>query len=112
MNLEVLPPGGNGLTLAHEFGHWLGLFHTYQSFLLDSCDPNDPGDFVDDTPIQLLFDAYNYTNETSSDSCPGLPGEDAFWNIMNRVCPKRTCFGDKAYLTQGQIQRMVSFAIH
>lgn len=112
MKYEILPPLGNGLTLVHEFGHWFGLQHTYTTFSnqnrWDDCDVSNAGDYVDDTPVQLAFDLDTYTNQTSLDSCPDQPGEDSFWNIMNKVCRGRGCFGDKAYVTEGQIQRMVS----
>lgn len=113
VSFEVLPPASTGLTMVHEFGHWFGLQHTFATFAnadrQDKCNPVNRGDFVDDTPIQLVFDIDSYTNDTTSvDSCPDQPGEDAFWNLMNYACRRHYCFGDRAYITEGQIQRMVS----
>jgi hypothetical protein len=72
-------------------------------------DIQNPGDFVEDTSLQLQFPHFNnYTNATYWDSCPGQLGEDSFWNIMNGVCPRRECFQDRAYFTDGQVQQMVS----
>ena len=112
MDFEILPPGGNGLTPAHEVAHWLGLLHTFTSTFNprsgDPCHPNSKGDCVDDTPIQTKFNYSLYVNQTSSDSCPPVEGDDSFWNLMNSVCFRHACFGDRAFFTEGQIQRMVS----
>lgn len=115
LNFEVLSPEATGLTIAHEVGHWLGLLHVYEPFRNqdreDPCNPQNPGDFVDDTSLSARFPFFdNYTNQTSFDSCPDQPGEDSFFNMMNRVCGRRHCFGDRGFFTEGQIQRMVSAA--
>lgn len=83
MSYYVLPLEGNGLSLAHEVGHWLGLHHTYTTVFkefTDPCDFRNVGDFVDDTPLQLMYPLHDevYTNQTSWDSCPDQPGEDSF----------------------------------
>ncbi|KAG8846954.1 hypothetical protein FRB91_000306 [Serendipita sp. 411] len=54
-------PGGSepnynqGKTLSHEVGHWLGLFHVFET---GSC--TGKGDYVDDTPLQ----------QTPTSGCP------------------------------------------
>ena len=51
--LSSTMPGGSftgynqGGTTAHEVGHWNGLLHPFQD---NTCDPNDFGDYVADTP--------------------------------------------------------------
>lgn len=115
LNFEVLPPEESGLTLAHEVGHWLGLLHVYEDYLNlynDPCHAQNTGDIVDDTPASVLFPLWaNYTNETSWDSCPGVPGEDSFFNIMNIICRRHSCFQGLGFFTEGQIQRMVSLRV-
>jgi len=116
LKYDILPPQGNGLAFPHEVGHWLGLRHTHSTHSAvdwkDACSIVNPGDFVEDTPIQLRFvpEDHNISDydEFSAewDSCPDQPGQDSFWNIMNYVCPRRACFGDRGYFTEGQIQRM------
>lgn len=79
-------PGGApdqpyGLTTAHEIGHYLGLFHTFESHFNASGDPcDDPGDFIADTPTQ---NGPTFACPASTDSCPALPGNDDVPNFMN-----------------------------
>ncbi|KAJ7116786.1 metalloprotease [Mycena crocata] len=87
-------PGGNNInnanTMAHEAGHWLGLYHVFQG----GCGAT--GDLVDDTPAQqrAVFEC-NF----ESDTCPTLPGLDPITNLMGYA---HLC---RAELTPGQIQR-------
>ncbi|KAF9038224.1 hypothetical protein BJ165DRAFT_1408133 [Panaeolus papilionaceus] len=80
-------PGGaivdynQGKTLVHETGHWVGLYHTFQTDDMHAaCDPNDPQDLVQDTPLQ-----YMSTDgcPDSRDSCPNAPGLDPIHNYMD-----------------------------
>lgn len=76
-------PGGNvygynqGLTAVHEVGHWFGLLHVFQDY---SCDPNDAGDMIDDTPQQSTATT---GCPKGKDSCPTDPGLDAINNYMD-----------------------------
>ena len=72
-------PGGNianynqGGTLAHEAGHYLGLYHTFQG----GC--TAPGDQVDDTP----YEATSTTGcPSGKDTCPAT-GLDPIHNYMD-----------------------------
>lgn len=74
-------PGGSvsnynqGLTAAHEAGHWFNLYHTFN---YGSCEGR--GDFIADTPAQ-----FNSTQgcPKQRDSCPGLAGLDPIHNFMD-----------------------------
>ncbi|KAK2764364.1 hypothetical protein FQN54_009058 [Arachnomyces sp. PD_36] len=97
---SVLPGGsfpnnGGGLTLVHEAGHWLGLFHTFQ----DGC--GGQGDQVDDTPAQA--DASPEDCSPKRDSCPNDPGNDPVHNYMDYS--SEAC---QTEFTNGQITRIFS----
>lgn len=100
LSAETLPgyhknpnyPYNEGMTLTHEVGHWLGLFHTFQN----GC--NGDGDFIDDTAAQQ---SPSSGCPVAQDSCPSEPGLDDPTNFMD--------YSDDACLThftQGQITRM------
>lgn len=85
---------GLGYTLAHELGHYFGLFHTFQN----GC--GRTGDRVDDTPKE----AYSYSGgdcDLKRDSCPEAPGIDPINNYMDYS--QDACLNT---FTKGQRQRM------
>lgn len=50
-------PGGTapydeGITAVHEVGHWLSLFHTFESFNQYPNGCYGPGDYIADTPAE------------------------------------------------------------
>jgi hypothetical protein len=62
-----------GRTTTHEVGHFLGLFHTFQSGCAD-------GDFCDDTPATAQE---NYGCPIDQDSCPVGNGDGVFDMVEN-----------------------------
>ena len=118
-NFPLIPALDKGSVLAHEFGHYLGLYHTFQPTPLTgtlSCygtttlNATTDGDMILDTPPTLI--ANDLGNFTSINSCHetnlpygGLADEnDQLENIM--------CYSDDDKLntfTQGQANRMVAF---
>jgi hypothetical protein len=68
--------------LAHEIGHYLGLFHTCESYFNPgrlAC--AEPGDTISDTPTQ----SGNTFGQCpiGRDSCPTFSGRDDIPNFMN-----------------------------
>lgn len=78
---------------AHEVGHYLGLFHTFQG----GCGAT--GDYVADTPSQA--EPHNACPE-SIDTCPDAQGPDDVRNFMNYSDDR--CM---EHFTPGQIERMI-----
>lgn len=97
VDYRTLPGGGatprdGGGTLAHQVGHWLGLYDTFQ----DGCAA--PGDAVADTPYEALAAS---GCPAARDSCTDDPGLDPTANVMDAgedACARR--------LTKGQRRRM------
>jgi hypothetical protein len=82
-----------GPTLVHEIGHWLGLLHTFSS-----CDPDDPGDGIADTPAH---ERAGPGSPEDLDTCPDRPGRDPVHNFM-------TYYGWGPYeFTPGQVDHMI-----
>ncbi|KAF9050447.1 metalloprotease [Panaeolus papilionaceus] len=102
LHVETLPGGklapyNEGQTATHEVGHWVGLWHTFQTDdNTNKCDHGD-GDFVKDTPLQ---NGPSSGCPVGRDSCPDDDGLDPIHNFMD--------YSDDSCLTEftkGQIIR-------
>jgi hypothetical protein len=92
--LIYTPPASS---LTHEFGHYLGLAHTFEGGCVEG---NDKGDLVADTPPTIEVDG----------AC-NLNGQNCFNNFINvqNHMDYNPC---ESMFTKGQVARMESFITH
>lgn len=88
----------DGDTFTHEFGHYLGLLHTFG----DGFDGCNRGDGVDDTPPEKTAAFGKACRDVPPrKTCPGTEGVDPVFNLMDYT--DDTCTEE---FTQGQIDLM------
>lgn len=101
MRYDTLTNGGldpidDGVTLTHELGHWLGLYHTFLTEDFSASCEASPNDFIADTPAhagdssgfdctQMLTTDDQIIESALPDTCPSLDGADPVFNFMNYV---------------------------
>ncbi len=98
----------NNITLAHEFGHSLGLKHTFEGvpFYSGKC-AKEPNDEVQDTEIsKSMFGIFNIPTNNQINPCTNKNYKGVQYNIMNYTLkPKK--------FTKGQRSRAVTmFSIY
>ena len=85
-------PYNEGRTLTHEVGHWVGLYHPFET------GSSGFGDGVADTPYER---SAAYGCEIGRNSCPKQPGLDDVTNFMDYS--NDSCL---THFTPGQIKRL------
>ncbi len=110
-------PYDEGDTAVHEIGHWLGLYHTFQTFIQNIIMPPvrtsaslifksgclGPGDYIDDTPAERT--PSSGCNEYRN-SCLARPGRDPVRNFMD-YSPD-SCMDE---FTPGQVARIQAMIV-
>ncbi|MEM7480971.1 MAG: pre-peptidase C-terminal domain-containing protein [Acidobacteriota bacterium] len=83
------PQGGiynQGRTATHEVGHYLGLFHTFQSGCGSASSPYTTGDLIADTERQS---AANFNCPGSANSCSSRDPIENYMNYTQDTCMDR-----------------------
>lgn len=113
----TMPPGGGpldgivstgyGVTLVHEMGHYLGLYHTFESMSCYNADCSTNGDRVCDTPPDVVMNGVTSCNDPmnscNTDTLSGFARDttDPIHNFMDYSL--ESCQNE---FTEGQAERM------
>jgi PKD repeat protein len=89
-----LEPYDQGRTTTHEVGHYLGLYHTFQSGC-DQADPYTSGDRIADTPDEAQ---QHFGCDPGTTTCGSPDAIDNYMNYTDDLCMER--------FTPEQINRM------
>ena len=91
-----IPNYNLGLTLVHEAGHYLGLFHTFQGGCVA------PGDYIDDTPFE---ESPAFGCPIGRNTCP-QDGDDPIHNYMDYT--DDACYSEFSPLQVDWMQNIVA----
>ncbi len=94
-NAPIGPPFNKGRTTTHEVGHYLGLYHTFDSGCGNNNNCNTTGDLICDTARNQNPNFGCNSNDTS---CNSNDPVDNYMNYTNDTCMER--------FTSEQIRRM------
>lgn len=90
------------ITLAHELGHYLGLYHVFSEATQNGVDICEDTDYCDDTQT---YDRKGYENWLNN--LPLLPSGQKY--TLNDLCQRRNCQGTSSFTSHNIMDYAVSY---